>query len=248
MSAHLRSFILISTSGLNAAAALFLSSSALAQEPGDKSKGSDRNQLECTAVDEPMRYANYWVGPSFDGLELTSVDRGCSPPRGGSAFGWDDVTYVYGECDSHGGCAPPIEIQTWPRELRNAELLDITGTATTVEGVPATRYGGSQLEIYHPGVTVVIFGDDRARVDRFARALIKGPAVLAELGAYGIVFPEDCMSDPHFCQGNMLGKIPSPTERIVVAVLLFSIGPVIAFVLRPRRVSAHESPSATPTR
>jgi hypothetical protein len=207
---------------------------AVAQGPGDESAGSGRDHLQCTAFDQEMGFSNYWAGPSFDGLELTSVIRSCGGPPRGEPAGWDNVTYIYGDCDaSRGGCAPPIEIQTWPSHLRNRGLLDIAGTPTHVEGIPATRYGGGRLEIHHPGVTVVVFGDEVARVDRFAGALVEGPPVLRDLAGYGIVFEEGCVNDVNYCQSDRIGTRRSVADYVAIAIVLFLVGPLVAFLFRP---------------
>ncbi len=52
----------------------------------------------------------YWLGTSFEGLELASID---GPSRSDGT-----ISFVYGTCSTErgtdGGCAPPIEIQATP--------------------------------------------------------------------------------------------------------------------------------------
>ena len=190
----------------------------------------------CTAVDERLNFPAYWVGPSFDGLPLTSVLRNCGGPRVNS------VDYVYGTCDaSRGGCSAPVDIQNWPPELRNRRmysegpgLFQIRGTDTFVDGVPAFRVGGHQLEIYHPKVTVVIFAN-RDRVDRIAAALVEGPKVLIKLARYGFVFNEGCLNG-NYCEGKLPGEDGDFAESIAFAVLLFLVGPILGVLFRPKPV------------
>ena len=221
---------------LAASFTLSMGVSVRGQPSSTEPEGFDWDDLECTAINERLNFTSYWVGPSFDGLELTTVIRSCDAPPRGEPAGWDSVDFSYGECDaSRGGCAPPISIQTWPYELRNEELIDIPGTPTTVEGVPATNYGG-RLEIYHGDSTVVIHTEDPARGEGFAKALIEAPKVLSDLSAVGIVFESDCVNDIHYCQGDRLGERQSWTEWIVIALLLFLVGPFLAFLFRPSRL------------
>jgi hypothetical protein len=126
------------------------------------------------------------------------------------------VSFLYGDCTpgDDEGCAPPIEVQTWPAVERNKATLtaapfesQVTGTDTTVSRMPATWYeDGSRLEIYRPDVTVLVFGDDPTRIDRFATALVEGPGVLTELAVYGIVFDNGCVQESHYCVGTPRGS------------------------------------------
>ncbi|MGH9893454.1 MAG: hypothetical protein ACREA0_15990 [bacterium] len=132
------------------------------------------------------------------------------------------VSYLYGECiaGDDQGCAPPIEVQTWPASERNKATLtpapfetQVSGTDTTVSGLPATWYeDGKRLEIYRPDATIVVFGDDSARIDRFAVALVQGPGVLDELSVYGIVFENGCLKvkNSYYCVAQPQGTPTSP--------------------------------------
>lgn len=168
-------------------------------------------KLPCTNVEQSLGFQNYWAGQSFDGLALTAVLRRCDQVRADEAMRANYVSYVYGDCTTgnDAGCAPPIEVQSWPSvERRKGSLTpgpaesSVSGTDTTVSGVPATKYeDGHRLEIYRPDTTIVVFGDDPARVDRFATALVSGPPVLAELAKYGIIFDATCIVNPNYCTG-----------------------------------------------
>ena len=144
---------------------------------------SNEVHLQCTSAPEGLDA--YWAGPSFDGLDLSAALIPCDTPGDDSQPGVQPLTYIYGDCTPQGGgCAPPIDIQTWP----SSRPKPPNGVDTTVSGVPATRFGPSHLEIYHPDVTVVIFGDDGAQVDRFAAALERAPGGSTALAASGVEF------------------------------------------------------------
>jgi hypothetical protein len=82
----------------------------------------------------------------------------------------------------------------------------LDGTDTSIEDIPATKYeGGHRLEIWHPHVTVVIFGADPAQIDLFAPELTRGPSVLTDLESSGIVFDPDCIYTKGFCSGDRVG-------------------------------------------
>ncbi len=142
-------------------------------------------QFACTSF--PNDLDPYWAGASFDGLDLSYAATRCDTPEGDGLEGPGPVSFSYGDCTPQGGtpCGPPIDIQSWPADAWRKPALP--GTDITVSGVPATSYeGGRRLEIYHPGVTVVIFADDAALADRFATALVKAPRDSAELVSLGL--------------------------------------------------------------
>lgn len=65
------------------------------------------SRLPCTSVNQELNFSNYWLGPSFEGLELTAVLRSCG--GGGRS---NSIDYFYGDCTPQGGgCAVPLEIQ-----------------------------------------------------------------------------------------------------------------------------------------
>ncbi|MGH2693130.1 MAG: hypothetical protein ACRDHM_11645 [Actinomycetota bacterium] len=197
-------------------------------------------QLRCTAADEPLNFPTYWVGPSFDSLDLTGVLRSChSPP--GPAPGVNNVSYLYGDCDaSRGGCGLPIEIQSWPSSVRHKGWFSVEPetVAGTVAGVPAEIWdSGLDVEIFMPDVTVVVFGDDPDRVDRAVEALVEGPDVLVELAAHGLVFDSECVSERGYCQADPVQK-NSIAGSLLVGVALFFLGPMLAIAFRPPPVSS----------
>jgi hypothetical protein len=168
-------------------------------------------RLPCTGIKQPLNFPNAWAGTSLDGLPLTAVIRRCDVPRGNEPIRANYVSYIYGDCyaDDDAGCAPPIEIQSWPSGERNRQMLspvpgrpESAGSDTTVAGDPAAMYDdGTRLEIYRRSSTIVIFGDAPARVERFAGALETAPRVLSDLEQRGVAFRAGCADDAHYCAG-----------------------------------------------
>jgi hypothetical protein len=134
------------------------------------SLGGDLTLEQAQAIRElPLVYA----GESVDGLSLMAILR-----RDDTA---SYVSFVYGDCDvasPDGGCAPPAEIQVWPRSRRSAGSYDASVPGAplpenaTIRGWPAAFFdGGTRLEIYTARVTVVVFSGSRARLHTIAGAL-----------------------------------------------------------------------------
>ena len=143
--------------------------------------------LACTGEDEITNFPVYSVGPEFEGLPLTDVDRECTQPHPGGPpqARLNMVSYTYGECEpppGEGGCPLPLEVQTWPRCEREPNDYEVghhnpLKAKLTLRGVPAHLYeDGLRLEVLTGRSTVVVFGLDRAQVLRAARALVKAPA------------------------------------------------------------------------
>jgi hypothetical protein len=131
------------------------------------------------------RLRTYWVGSSFEDLPLTHRIFRC-----GAAY-WNGLAVVrhnsfgvlYGDCDaSDGGCALPLEIQTWPACDRNFADFDFLPglfprpPIGRLRGVPSARFEGStRVELYTGDVTVVVFADTPGRATRAAAALATTP-------------------------------------------------------------------------
>ncbi len=157
--------------------------SAVAPGCGGDPKSSDRQPraagvLPCTAEDEPTNFSAYHVGREFEGLPLTGHDRRCTqaPPGAPPQARLNLVEYHYGDCEpprGEGGCALPLSVQSWPRCERG--FSPYSSREFTIRGVPA-RFQGGGLALLTGDSLVSIFGDDRDRVLRAARALVKAPA------------------------------------------------------------------------
>lgn len=176
-------------------------------------------RLPCTAADQRLNFPNWWAGESFDGLAVSAVLRRCDKPVAGDPGRANYVSYVYGDCNPAGrdeGCAPPIEIQSWPAaEVTKQMFASATpdgqphpGTDTKIGGMPATKYeGGEHLVIFRPQSTVMIFGRSAVRVERFAQkaAAAQGPAVLTQLAQVGLVFDRACLPLDGYCAAKQRG-------------------------------------------
>jgi hypothetical protein len=173
-------------------------------------------RLPCTAADQRLNFSNSWAGQSFEGLPLTAVLRRCDRPVPGDPGRANYVSYIYGDCNPAGsdeGCAPPIEIQSWPAAEVTRQMFSTAtpdgeprpGTHISVEGMPATKYdGGAQLVIFGPQSTVMVFGRDPARVERFGTksAGLHGPAVLTNLTRFGLEFDRSCAALKGYCPAS----------------------------------------------
>lgn len=182
--------------GLGVANALGTSSDAPDQTTAPRAyvdnSGLDHSVTSCNSA-----FLTLDVGPSLAGLPLIHEEDVCSDPepvRSQVAGGRVDpeslgrsrfALRVYGKCEAttETGCAPPLQIQSWPacersaadytfgapeRRLEPTEVVD-------VRGVPGRFYGNDRLEISTGAVTVVIFGDSRELVLTAADALRSAP-------------------------------------------------------------------------
>jgi hypothetical protein len=190
-----------------------VSGSGVAAPQPASNEVSSPTRLPCTAVEQRTNFPNSWAGESFDGLGVTAVLRRCDKPQPDDPGRANYVSYIYGDCDPAGsdeGCAPPIEIQSWPAAEVTPQMFASAapdgqprpGTDTTVGGLPATKYdGGEMLVVFRPRSTVMVFGRDQARVERFGKksAAIHGPPVLTELAQFGLVFDRSCLALKGYC-------------------------------------------------
>lgn len=176
---------------------------ATTDEPPDESASSTSasadispaDALPCTGPSEVTNFTFYSLGSAFESLPLEALLRRCDQPdpvyfpmEGGRA---NYVAYIYGTCipespsednSDPGGCAPPLEIQTWPaceRSLSDYELEPgepYPHEALEIRGVPAASFDdGTRIELYAGESTVVIFGDDPDQVLRAANAVEPEP-------------------------------------------------------------------------
>jgi hypothetical protein len=131
-------------------------------------RGGDFTLEEARAFDE---YPLWYAGDEVDGLPLTAILRRDDTAR--------YVSFVYGDCtaESDGGCAPPAEVQVWSAGARSPDSYDPSGPGapvpepTRIRGLPAAFVGETQLELYAPGATVVVFAHTRERTVAIANEL-----------------------------------------------------------------------------
>jgi hypothetical protein len=135
--------------------------------PTDKATTDSR--LGCTDLSEPLNFTAYSLGSKFQDLPVTAVIRRCDAPYPGEKIRANYVSYIYGDCEvtpDVDGCAPPLEVQTWPACERSLGDYETGGGAVyspaelgDARGVPAETFDGdSRVELYTGNSTVVIFG------------------------------------------------------------------------------------------
>jgi hypothetical protein len=150
-----------------------------------------RDRLPCTSGAEPANFTVYSLGPSLGELPLTAVLRTCARPYPGEWVRSNSVSFIYGSCTVEpdpetgyvdGGCAPPVEIQTWPACERTLADLGQEGPEpgersdlTELRGVPAARDDG-RIELYTGDATIVIHANGPALSKRAVSALQAEPA------------------------------------------------------------------------
>jgi hypothetical protein len=133
--------------------------------------------------------ADLGLGTTFEGMASRRF-RQCDPIPQRLAKGAlpppvrrNLVTRMYGRCEAADGegCAPPLEVQTWPACERNLALYHrypspdgdpVPYTEAEVRGVPAAIFDeGRRIEVYTGDVTVVIFADTPPLARRAAASL-----------------------------------------------------------------------------
>jgi hypothetical protein len=144
--------------------------------------GANDPEADSAEVTAQATYEVYWLGRSFEGLKLTGTFRRLEKPGPGEKFGADFTTYLYGTCKprgSDGGCALPLEIQSWAACKRNLSVYSVTPDGrplphkrTTIRGVPAAIFeDGLRLEVYTGKTTVVLFGYSGPQLRRAANVM-----------------------------------------------------------------------------
>lgn len=95
------------------------------------------------------------------------------------------TSVVYGDCQaqSEQGCAPPLEIQSWPQCERNLASYGDSPTDEQLNAHEAVRLGaapniptqsfedGTRIELYTGQTTIVVFADDPSLAQQAADAL-----------------------------------------------------------------------------
>lgn len=160
--------------------------------------------LGCTAKEEPTNFGAYHVGKEFEGLPLTSQNRACTEagPNSRPEQRVNAVEYSYGSCNPapERGCPAPLSVQSWPRCERG--FSRISSPRFIIRGVPA-QYQGGGMALLTGDSMVVIFANDRGRMLRAARALVRAPAK-----------PSDPVRDAH-ASGPL--PAPAPLPRVCAA-------------------------------
>jgi hypothetical protein len=121
----------------------------------------------CNAVE----FGRFDAGPQVEGLRKGDVVHRCEPDVGAPTR-LNMVVTTYGDCVAKGdmGCAPPVQVQTWPACERNLALYELypgpNGPVhferTSLRGAPAAVFeNGRRIEVYSGATTIVVFGANR---------------------------------------------------------------------------------------
>ena len=120
--------------------------------------GCASGSVDLSEYRRPEVPPTYWLGETFEGLELTDAHGGPEGP-----------TFVYGTCESssNGGCAPPLELQHWPLSKRPPGSFELPpGEPAACRRVPSARVTAAAfatsggVEVYLGDRVVVLFGDE----------------------------------------------------------------------------------------
>lgn len=133
-------------------------------------------RLGCTGLEEPTNFTAYSLGGAVEGEPLTRILRRCDAPYPGEAIRANYLSYIYGDCKvvEEEGCAPPIEIQTWPACERSIASYSDDGIAgdgllnqlVSERGVPGAHFeNGHWVELYAGESTIVVFANESVNLD-----------------------------------------------------------------------------------
>jgi hypothetical protein len=149
--------------------------------------------------------------------------RRCDAPYPGEAIRANYVSYIYGDDCPPGpdeGCAPELEIQSWPACERTLSDYTYNGgpypqaSLGQLRGVPAVMFDyGERIELYSGSTTIVIFGRDPELTYSAVDAVRVEPANLApgvpltlvQRRAANLPLPTANLTDP--VDGAMTGDL-----------------------------------------
>ena len=128
--------------------------------------------LPCTGPNDPTNFEIFSAGPAVAGLPLSATVRRCDTDAPAYEAPANRITYIYGHCETppegETGCAPPLEVQTWPACQRNRAGYSFEGEPLPYRELP--RHGAAEVvefdfalenrvEVYTKSSTIVIFAD-----------------------------------------------------------------------------------------
>lgn len=151
--------------------------------------------VTCNGVTLPLVGALN-LGTILAGLPLVQSQSLCNPPAPGQPVTVPFTSVIYGDCTAtpEEGCAPPLEVQTWPECRRNLGLYSTTDAAGNQQAYPhtmssvdgglpvATFDGGTRTEIYTGATTIVVFADDPTLMQQTVAAISALEAPLVKAG------------------------------------------------------------------
>jgi hypothetical protein len=127
---------------------------------GDANAGAASEAAGGVGERAAVDFDHYDAGAAVEGIQKSETVRRCEPDVGAPTRINMVVTF-YGSCEpagSDGGCAPPVQVQSWPSCERNLALYEKYPepdgpakqyTKTTIRGVPAAIFDdGRRIEVY----------------------------------------------------------------------------------------------------
>lgn len=178
-----------------------------------------REALPCTGPQHPINFEIFSAGAEVSGLPLTATVRRCDIAAPAYEAPANRITYIYGSCEipeGSTGCAPPLEVQTWPACQRSKAEYSFEGRPLPFR--ERSRHGEAKvlefefalerrIEVYTKSSTVVIFADSRELAREAVELLLpqqKGkPPVTSRAGLRGA--PPQGLAAPS--DGAMEGKL-----------------------------------------
>jgi hypothetical protein len=172
--------VLVALAVGTAGAVLLVSGYAADERNAARGAASTGAASDCGAVD----FDHYDARAEFEGMERTQTVRPCED--GGAPARLDMLAALYGRCDPapDAGCAPPLQVQSWPACERNLALYEkypgpegvpaIEYRRTSLRGAPAAIFdGGRRIEVYTGDATIVVFAES-ARLARASAGRLSG--------------------------------------------------------------------------
>jgi hypothetical protein len=103
-------------------------------------------------------FSQFWIGPSFEGYNLQSIQRikYNVPPGVPSIQAWDAITLTYGDCKppkGQGSCPIPITIHIHPICAITPEVV------AAAKGVPMRERGHAAIQDFNDGHSMLWTGD-----------------------------------------------------------------------------------------
>ena len=177
--------------------------------------GGNFTLREARAFDD---FRVYYAGASVAGQPLTAILRRQDLPYPGEPIQPNTVAFVYGDClpEADTGCAPPLEVKTWPACRRSPAAYDLPpDEKLTLRGVPAFFYeDATRLELSTGRVTVVLYGSGRSE-------LLEAAARLEPVNASALTADGSEASPFHAVAADesVPGPLPAPAPGALAGAL-----------------------------
>lgn len=177
--------------------------------------------LPCTGAEDPTNFEVFSAGPAPAGVPLAASLRRCEAAAPSEEVSSNYVSYIYGECEyreaGDTGCAPPLEVQTWPACQRSLADYSFAGESMPHKKLPPQDSAEvvefefeeeTRFEVYTKSSTIVVFAQDPALARKaigLLRSQEKGKPPVTNPAALGRGVPEK-LGPPS--RGAMEGALP----------------------------------------